>query len=304
MRGAAVMRAAAGFVLLVAAWTWAGAAATPARPSEEELYRQIKVDVFDEDWKAVLAGCEDLLARFPDSSAAPQAAFYRGRALTRLPGREADATAALREFLARYPGQKLLVEQAWAGIFSLACNGSRRQSAGCVSTLSEGLANPSAYVSTLAAIRASDTTDDGLRRRALAGLKKALDTQSEPDIRGEILIAILKIDPREVPPPETPSALAGGRSKAGAATGAGPSLIKVTIYNKTAGRYDLKINLPVAFAQMLINSLDEEDKAQIRMEAGRRGIDLDDIFEAIQKAGAGRFLDVDTPETRIEVWIE
>jgi hypothetical protein len=280
------------------------AAAAPAAPiTESDLVRQIKVDVFDESWPAVLKGCEDLLARFPDSTSAPQASFYRARALARTPGREADAGAAFREFVARYPGEKLLGEQAWTSIFALACDGHRRQGAGCATTLSEGLANPSPYVSTLAAIRASDTRDDGLRRRALVSLKKALATQREPDIRNEILLAILKIDPREVPPPPPPVPPAGGPPSASPAAHP-PSLIRVTIFNKEEGRYDLKINLPVAFAQMLINSLSDEQKAQIRQEAGRRGMNFDDIFEAIRSSGAGRLIDVDTPETRIEVWVE
>jgi hypothetical protein len=42
----------------------------------------------------------------------------------------------------------------------------------------------------------------------------------------------------------------------------------------------------------------------LKEEAKKQGVDLDDIFEAIQKQGAGRFLDVDTPESRIEIWIE
>jgi len=275
--------------------------AASAATSEEDLYRRMKVDVFDGKWPEVLSEAEELLARFPDGTAAPQAAFHRARALSRMPGREADATAAYREFTARYPSQALLVEQAWAGIFSLACDGRRRESPACVSTLSEGLASPLAYVSTLAAIRSSDTRDAPLRRRALAALKATLTTQSDADIRNEILIAILKIDPREVPQP-TPAPRAPGAKPS--SPGDAPSFIRMSIFNKAEKRYDLKINVPVAFAQMLVDALGEDEKNDLRDAARGRGIDLDDIFAAIQKSGSGRFLDVDTKETRIEVWIE
>ena len=278
-----------------------GSGAASAAADEEDLYRQMKVDVFDGNWPAVLREAEEILARFPDGHAAPQAAYHRARALSRMPGREADATAAYREFTARYPAEALMVEQAWAGIFSLACDGRRQESPACVSTLSEGLASPLAYVSTLAAIRASDTRDGPLRRRALAALKTALTTQSDADIRNEILIAILKIDPREVPQP-TPAVQAAGGTPG--LPGAAPAFIRMSIFNKAEKRYDLKINVPVAFAQMLVDALGEDDKDDLRDEARRRGVDLDDIFAAIQKSGSGRFLDVDTKSSRIEVWIE
>jgi hypothetical protein len=243
------------------------------------------------------------MARYPASPSAPQAAFYRARALSRIPGREGEAVTAFREFVARHAGDKLLRDQAWTSLFTLACDARRVKGSACSDTLDEGLSNPSAYVSTLAAIRASDTRDEALRGRALPVLKKALSTQTDPDIRNEILIAILKIDPKQVPPP-APHATEGPGKAAGTTAAHAPTFIKMTIFNKEEGRYDLKINLPVAFAQMLLNSLGEETRSEMRREAGRRGINLDDVFEAIQKAGPGRFLEVDTEESRIEVSIE
>ena len=74
----------AGFLCLMLA-----ACGSTVAGGEEELFRQIKVDVFDQEWPAVLRQCDELLARFPGGAAAPQAAFYRARALSRLPGREA-----------------------------------------------------------------------------------------------------------------------------------------------------------------------------------------------------------------------
>jgi len=291
------------FVLAIVALVDAAAGAPAAAATEPDLVRQIKVDVFDENWKAVLKGCEDLLARYPASLSVPQAAFYRARALSRIPGREGEAVTAFREFVDRHAVDKLLSEQAWTSLFTLACDARGVKGSACSDTLDEGLSNPSAYVSTLAAIRASDTKDEALRGRALLVLKKALSTQSDTDIRNEILIAILKIDPKQVPTP-APHATLGAGGDAGAAVGHPPTFIKMTIFNKEEGRYDLKINLPVAFAQMLLNSLAEETRAEMRLEAGRHGINLDDVFTAIQKSGPGRFLEVDTEESRIEVSIE
>ena len=276
-----------------AAWAAAG---------DEDLFRQVKIDLYDNNWQAVLRGCEELLKRYPRSDLAAQAAFHRARALAHLPGRREEAAEAFRDFVEDHEDAPLLVEQAWSNIFSLACDGRGRTSSGCAATLSGGLSHPSAYVSTLAAIRAGDVSDEKVRRRALETLKRALATQSDGDIRNEILIAILKIDPRQVPPPAAPAPRLP--LTAAGTPPAAPSLIRMTIYNKAAKRYDLKIDLPVSFAQMLINSLDEGERTTLKDEAKKQGVDVDDIFKAIEKSGHGRLLEIDAPDARYEVWIE
>jgi len=286
----------------VLAFATLGGAAT-----EEDLFRQVKVDVFDQDWPAVLSGCDEILRQKPSGQAAARASFYRARALSRIPGREAEGLDAFRKFVVAYPREKVMVEEAWGGIFTAACHPRAASRAACGAALREGLADSSSYVSTLAAIRAADSGDEALRPRALATLKKAYATQTEPEIKNEILIAILKIDPKQVPqaaaaPPPPPAAPGPPRGKPPAAKQ--PTLIKMTVYNKIEKRYDLKINLPVAFARMLVDSLDEEDLQDISREAEKKGIDLDDIFQAIEKNGAGKLLEVDSEDSHIEIVIE
>ena len=273
--------------------------------TEEDLFRQVKVDVFDQDWPAVLRGCDEILKQKPSGQAASRASFYRARALSRIPGREAEGLEAFRRFVTSYPREKVMVEEAWGAIFTSACHPRSGARTACSAALREGLVDPSPYVSTLAAIRAADSGDEALRPRALATLKKAYNTQTEPEIKNEILIAILKIDPSQVPqtaPPPGPAAPKppGGRSTAAKE----PTLIRMTVYNKIEKRYELKVNLPVAFARMLVDALDEEDLQDISREAEQKGIDLDDIFQAIHKAGAGKLLEVDTEDSHIEIWIE
>ena len=284
---------------LVLALTFLGAAA-----GEDELFRQVKVDVFDQDWTAVLRGCEEILARYPSGHSATQAGFYRARALSRIPGREADGVKAFREFIAGHTGEKVMVEQAWAALFSAACEPRSPSKRECSAALKEGLGNGSRYVSTLAAIQAGDTSDEDLRRRSLPVLKKAYDTQTDTDIRNEILIAILKIDPKQVPSTETERPGSRGATPGKSAGGKSPSLIRMTVYNKEEKRYELKVNLPVAFARMLIDAVNEDQKREMQNVARQKGINLDHIFEAIETAGAGKLLEVDDDSCHIEIWIE
>src|SRR5206468_7187285 len=119
--GATARRRPRAGVVAAALWLSLGIALLGAAVTEDELFRQVKVDVFDQDWTAVLRGCEEILARYPSGRSATQAGFYRARALTRIPGREADGAKAFREFIAGHPGDKVMVEQAWAALFSAAC---------------------------------------------------------------------------------------------------------------------------------------------------------------------------------------
>src|SRR5262249_36257663 len=202
-RGRFEMREAAAFTLavillqaavsLTAPDLFAAPAALAAATTEEELFRQVKVDVFDQDWPAVLRGCDEILPRYPSGSSGAQAALYGARAMTSLPGREQEGLEAFRRFIANHAGDTMMVEQVWAAIFSAACGPQGVAKPSCLSVLKDGLASDSRYVSTLAAIRVSDTTDEGLRRRALVTLKKAYGTQTDSEIKNEILIAILKI---------------------------------------------------------------------------------------------------------------
>ena len=288
--------------LLLPVFAPAAAAAQPPA-SDDGLMREIKKSLYDSNWPEVLRRSEELLRRFPASPLAPQAEFNRARALARTPGREMEARDAYRRFISGHPDERdrLFVDQAWSALFSLACEGRRRVSPGCAAMLSEGIADRSLYVSTLAAIRAADAGDPAVRRSAVPVLKRAYDLEHDTEIRNEILIALLKIDPREVPPPP-PAPAAAAAPPPGVPPL--PSLVKMTIYNKATRRYDLKINLPVAFAQILVNSLGAEERSALKDSAAKKGVDLDDIFQAIETKGQGRLVDMDAPDTRIEVWVE
>jgi hypothetical protein len=275
-----------------------------AAPPEDQLFRQVKVDVFDQNWSAVLRGCEEILASYPSGTSAAQASFYRARALTRIPGRQAEGIQAFRTFMADHPGDRVMVEQAWAALFSAACEPRTAPRPECPAILKDGLGSASHYVSTLAAIQASDSSDVGLRRRALGILKQAYDTEADTEIRNEILIAILKIDPKQVPSTEAQRPRVPEATSRKSSPGTHPTLIRMTVYNKQEKRYDLKVNLPVAFARMLIDAVGQDQKEEMRNVARGKGIDLDDIFDAIETSGAGKLLEVDDATCHIEIWIE
>ena len=275
--------------------------AAPRVATDDALMLGIKTALYSSDWPEVLRRSEEMLRRFPASPLAVQAEYHRARALAKLPGREGEARDAFRAFISGHPTKRdrLLVEQSWSALFSIACEGKRRVTPGCAAMLSEGIASESFFVSTLAAIRAADAGDPAVRRQALPVLKRAYDIENDTEVRNEILIALLKIDPRQVPsPPPLPAA----------APPSGvpplPSLVKMTIYNKAAKRYDLRINLPVAFAQILVDSLGAEERSALKDSAAKKGVDLDDIFRAIEQKGQGRLVDMDAPDTRIELWVE
>ena len=83
-----------------------------------------------------------------------------------------------------------------------------------------------------------------------------------------------------------------------------PAFIRMSVFNKKEERYEIKVQFPVAFARMLIDSLGTERRDELRREAKRQGMNIDRIFDAIRRSGTGRLLEVDTGDSVIEIWIE
>src|SRR5215510_12504790 len=109
----AAARVVAAALSLVLAPAVAGAPAT-----EDDLFRQVKVAIFDQDWTQVLRDCDEILARYP------------------------EGVKAFREFVAAHPNDRVMVEQAWAAMFASSCEARGAPGSDCRALLKEGLDNP------------------------------------------------------------------------------------------------------------------------------------------------------------------
>jgi hypothetical protein len=265
-------------------------------PGEEEQLRQIKSDVFDEKWDALLDHCDQFIAAFPKSSSLPRTYYYRAKALQHLTGRDQDALTAYGEFVDRFPGETLLREDALISRFSLAKSLWLKGTKDAINILMKGLTE-TGYPRVYAAVQISHLDNVPARARALPVLKDCATGEKDAEVRNECTLAILRIDPnslpKAVPPPDTVTSAA-----------AEPKLIRLEVREKSTGKVKVAVNLPVAFAEALLQSLSEFDRGQVTDELKNRGIDVNNIWKSLKTLGRQTLVQIDTEDENIRVWLE
>ncbi len=268
------------------------AAAAPGEDDCNTLMREIKLDVFDQNWTEVQAGARKLLAEYPDCPHRLQAAYLRAQAMDR--NDQADrALAAYSGFLQDYCQEQdsgVHCELAQVALYNLAGRlvkeDGRRDA---LTILLEGLDQPG-DAGVYAALTLADQEDENLKADAIPFLEKALEGDLDRDIRNRVCLAILKIKPGPSPCAE---------ARPGKATG-GPTLISVEVVDKTAGATQLRLNMPVALAEAMIRALPTE----IRNEMNTAGIDIQTIFQAIRNNAMGTVFELETNEMSVRIWLQ
>ncbi len=66
------------------------------KATDESLFREAKLLVFDKSWDAALDKIDELIDRFPSSPLAGQALFYKGECLSALGGHHRPGVRAVR----------------------------------------------------------------------------------------------------------------------------------------------------------------------------------------------------------------
>ena len=284
--------------LLLAALSIAGVVrlAVAEPPSEDEILRQIKSDVFEERWDSVLADTERLIATYPDSAQMPRTMYYRAKALQHIEGREDETLRAWGEFIEKYPGETLLREDAQIQRFGLAKSLWLKGNKGAISILMQGL-EEKGYPRLYAAIQISHLDHRPARARALPILQDCSKNEKDAELRNECTIAILRIDPSAVPVPQAAQAPAQPQNGE-------PKLIRLEVREKATGKVTVAVNLPIAFAEVLLSSLSEIEQGRVMEELKRRKIDLDNIWKSLKTMGRQTLLQIETEELNIRIWLE
>ena len=312
-RGGGVRRAAAGLILL-------GATALPARAADEgQLLSKIKTEVFDQQWDSVLGSCDQFISQYSRSQALPRAYFYRAQALEHVKGKETEAVEAYSVYLTKFPNESgALKEDALLSRLTLATalylKGDKKHTA----IILEGM-DLRGYPRIYAAIQASKFDHGPARKKAMPILKDCVGNESDAELKNECILAILRIDPMALPPaPPAPPAPAGyGVAKVPkdgkapppppppAAAGP-PRLIRVEIYDKAKKQVTVRVNLPLAFAELLVESLGDEYKNHLQDELNKKIKipDMQKFWQSLKESGPQTIIEVDHEEHHIKVWIE
>jgi hypothetical protein len=273
------------------------AGAAPRASECETLPKLLKMDALDQRWGGVLEDADKLLACDPTGPNAPQAAFYRARALDRLQ-RPADAVAAYQSFLQKNCAdageEAILCSDARAALLSLAGEQIAKGDASQMRILLDGLKGPDPYSRVFAGIQISKLSGaKEAKAQALPVLVEGYRLEDDKDFRNEICLAIIRIDPSKC----------GGGSGAKGSNRPEPQWIKVRVFDCTNNVEKVKVNMPFSFADALLESLGPEVMTEIK----RQGFDLDNLWNSLKKLGPDQVFKLEINDgdcEKIEVWFE
>ncbi len=292
-RGIALVTAA---VLIGAAFFLASAA------DEADLLRQIKSDIFDVKWDAVLASCDQFITQFPSSHDMPRAMYYRAQALEHAKGRDEDAIAAYGEFLTRFPNESgTLREDALLSRMTLAVSLWLKGNRGYAAIILKGM-DEKGYPRLFAAIQASKIDLPAGRAKALPILKECAKSESDVELKNECVVALLRIDPKALEASAPPDRLVPGAApQPGAA-----KLIRLEVFDKHTNKPTVTVNLPLAFAELILETLGDayRQKFEDNIPPQYKGMNLESFWNAIKKGGKQTIIEIDNEDEHIKVWVE
>jgi hypothetical protein len=276
--------------LVLALGTAVAARAGTQAATEESLFREAKLLVFDKSWEAALDRIDELIDRFPSSPLAGQALFYKGECLGALRGREREALRAYKAYIRLDGAKPSLVEESEGSIVDLAFDLYQGGDAQALREIESRLGHPNKVVRYYAAYKMSLVPDKKQAVKAAPVLSQIVETEKDPELLDRARIALLRVSPESLKSAEerTPRTTTTART--------------VHIRIRAAGQKEpaFSLNIPFALADLAMSALDEEDKAAIR----KKGYDINKIMSELAKSKESILRIVGDDGAVIEIWID
>ena len=271
---------------------------------EAELLRQIKSDLFDRKWDAVLGSCDMFISRHPSSADLPRAFYYRAQALEHIRGRENDAIRAYGEFITRFPDvSRTMREDALLSRLTLAASQWEKGDKSHVGLIMDGM-KQSGYPKMYAAVQASKIGHKPAHTQALPILNECAKNERDAELKNECAVAVLRIDPKAL----------GTEVDTGSAASAGPAgaagevkLIRLEVFDKAQNKVVVRVNMPIAFAELILDAIEQGWRDEINKGLQKHGIssgNLESFWKAIKEGGPQTILEIDNDEEKIRFWVE
>jgi hypothetical protein len=259
--------------------------------TDESLFREVKLLVFDKDWDGALGKIGELIGMFPDSPLAGQAIFYKGECLSALRGREREALRAYQAYIRLEDAKPSLVEESEGSIVDLAFDLYEGGDASAVREIESRLDHRNKVVRYYAAYKLSLVSDKKEAAKAVPVLTRIVETEKDPELLDRARIALLRISPESLKSAEE-------RQTPPRATTARTLHIRI----KAAGQREpvFSLNIPYALADLALNALDEDDKAALR----QKGYDVNRIINEMVNSKESILRIVGEDGTVFEIWID
>lgn len=257
---------------------------------DQALFNDAKILIFDKKWDEARGAFQRVIREYPSSPIVPQAYYYIARCF-QFQGRQEDALQQYESFLKRYPNEPFLPAEARNAIVELAATLHEKGNHAYRDRLVSSLSDPDKAVRYFAAIRSSQLKDRYLASMAVPVLKEIAGKESEQDLVDRARIALLRLEPEALPPPAP-------ESKKRAARG-DTKMFHLVVSRKGVAEPIVELNIPISLAQMAVSALDESAKREMR----KRGIDVDNIWEELNRLGHTNILTFRDGENLIKLWI-
>lgn len=274
-------------MVLLAVAVCVTAAMAQTGPSEK-LLQEAKLMIFDKDWGRALDAVDAIIGKFPGTSQARQAMFYKGECLTNLAGREKDALAAYREYIKSPGAEQNMIESSEASIIDLEFDLLEKGDGLAAEEIESRLSSSNKAIRYYAAYKLSKAGDRSLATRAVPVLKRIIESEKDPELLDRARIALLRVSPESLKNVE------GKRS-----TGEAGLMLSIRIWEKSSRDPTVSITIPWALADLAIRAIPDAEKASIR----GKGYDLNRLLDDLTRTRDSllRFEDEDSV---IEIKIE
>jgi tetratricopeptide (TPR) repeat protein len=277
--------------IVLALGTAAAARAGTQAATDESLFREVKLLVFDKDWDGALARINELIATFPDSPLAGQALFYKGECLSSVRGREREALRAYQAYIRLDDAKPSLVEESEGSIVDLAFDLYERGDSSAVREIESRLDRRNKVVRYYAAYKLSLVADKKEAAKAVPVLKRIVETEKDAELLDRARIALLRISPESLKSAEE------SHSRPRSTTAR-----TLHLRIRAAGQKEpaFSLNIPFALADLALNALDEDDKAELR----KKGYDVNRIINEMANSKESILRIVGEDGTVFEIWID
>jgi len=254
--------------------------------SEEEIFQEAKIMIFDKEWDNAQEKLEELLEDYPDSPLYSQALFYLGRTLENQKGKEKEAIGIFKKYISHSDSSEVLTQEAETSIIKLSFILYEKGRKTYLKEIKTRLYRPNRIVRYYAAIRLSYLKDKREASEAIPILKVILEEEEDQELKDKAKIALLRIDPDYFQDYQE------NRDERRL------MLMRFRVISKKTRAETFSLSIPWALADLALANIPEDAKAELRKE----GYDLDRILKEVIEGR--RIIEIETKETIIKIWIE
>ena len=147
------------------------------------------------------------------------------------------------------------------------------------------LGDKNQVVSYYAAFTLGKAKNKTLASKAVPILKDIVAAENDPDLVDRAKIALMRINPEYL------NQLSKHKSLSS-------RMVVIRVVDKKSKKETFTLNIPIALAQLALDSLPEKEKKLLE----KKGYNLDDILDTVVKTG--EILRIESDETIVKIWIQ